>query len=41
MERFMPGQRVSQWTAWHLLFTGMLLTFFVWLFFHFSLGWWR
>jgi hypothetical protein len=41
MERFMPGQTVAKWTAWHLLFTGMLLVLFVWLLGHFSFGWWR
>lgn len=36
-----PGQPVPEWTFGHFAFTGVLAVLFLWLFFHFSLGWWR
>lgn len=41
LEQFKPGQPVSQWTAFHLLFIAVLGVLFIWLFFHFGEGWWR
>ena len=41
LEKFQPGQPVSQWTAFHWLFGCMLAVLFVWLFMHFTEGWWR
>jgi hypothetical protein len=41
LEKFSPGQPIGHWTAFHLLFIGMLLVLFVWLLGHFAMGWWR
>ena len=41
LEDFVTGQPVSQWSASHLLFVGIMLTLFVWLAGHFALGYWR
>ena len=41
LEQLTPGQPIGHWTAFHLLFIGVLGLLFVWLIFHFALGWWR
>jgi hypothetical protein len=41
LEDLTPGQPISHWSAFHLLFIGMLALLFLWLLFHFALGWWR
>lgn len=41
LEALTPGQPIGHWTAFHLLFIGTLGLLFVWLLFHFALGWWR
>lgn len=41
LEQYRAGQPISQWSAGHLWFVGILGVLFLWLFFHFALGWWR
>jgi hypothetical protein len=41
LEKFRDGQPISQWSVGHLWFVGILGLLFLWLFFHFALGWWR
>jgi hypothetical protein len=41
LEKFRNGQPISQWSVGHLWFVGILGLLFLWLFFHFALGWWR
>jgi hypothetical protein len=40
-EHFRAGQPVTQWSAAHFLFIGVLFLTDVWLLGHFALGWWR
>lgn len=41
LEDFVPHQHIGQWSWDHALFAGFYLVVFIWLFFHFYLGWWR
>lgn len=41
LEQLKPGQPITAWTAFHLLFTGVFLVLAVWLIFHFGWGIWR
>lgn len=41
LEDLTPGQPIGHWSAFHLLFVGVLAVLFVWLLGHFALGWWR
>ena len=41
LEKLTPGQPIGHWTAFHLLFIGMLGLLFVGLIMHFAVGWWR
>lgn len=40
-EKFVPGQPVTSWAAFHFLFIGMLILVDVWLLGHFGWGAWR
>lgn len=40
-ERFVPGQSLEKWNAFHFLFAGAFLLVSVWLFGHFIFGLWR
>jgi len=41
IEDFLPDQKVSAWTVGHYWFTAIFGCTALWLFFHFSMGWWR
>lgn len=41
MVNLRSGQPIYQWTFGHFAFMILLFGLFVWLFFHFNLGWWR
>jgi hypothetical protein len=41
LEKFKRGQPVTGWSAFHLLFIGVLVVLTVWLVGHFGWGWWR
>lgn len=40
-EKFLPGQAVVNWSAFHFLFIALLLLLDVWLLGHFGWGLWR
>lgn len=39
-EQFRTGQPFGQWSAGHFWLVGILAVGFLWLLFHFALGWW-
>lgn len=41
LEDFVQDQPITQWSATHVLFVGVMFTLFVWLTGHFAMGWWR
>lgn len=41
LEQLRTGQPLYQWSAGHVLVAGTVTVLFVWLGFHFTLGWWR
>lgn len=41
LEKLQPGQGITRWTAFHLLFTGVFVLLTLWLIGHFGFGWWR
>jgi hypothetical protein len=40
-EKLIVHQPISQWSATHLLFAGILLVVGIWTIVHLTLGWWR
>lgn len=38
---YKEGQSIHQWSVGHYWFIGIMFLLFVWLLFHFGLGWWR
>lgn len=41
IEDFVAGQPISSWSVGHFWFIGVFGLTFLWLFFHFGMGWWR